>query len=117
MIGAGGMAGAWIRRFYPNFADRNEIVALVDNDDTVRMVSRDLTEALTTEEVPLAAPAFEGHNYIIDTHLEWIGGGPAPETVIDDDIYSNAAMFAAIEASAKGKSVDVEAMVARLTRG
>ena len=32
MIGAGGMAGAWIRRFYPNFADRCEIVALVDID-------------------------------------------------------------------------------------
>ena len=114
MICAGGMAGAWIRRFYPNFAERNGMVALVDNDDTVRMVSRDnRTGALTTEEVPLAAPAFEGHNYIIDTHLEWIGGGQAPETFIDHNIYSNAAMFAAIEASAKGKFVDVEAMVAR----
>ena len=30
MIGAGGMAGAWIRSFYPRFNDRNEIVGLVD---------------------------------------------------------------------------------------
>lgn len=30
MIGAGGMAGAWIRLFFPNFADRVEIVGLVD---------------------------------------------------------------------------------------
>lgn len=30
MIGAGGMAGAWIRRFYPRFNDRHEIVGLVD---------------------------------------------------------------------------------------
>ncbi len=30
MIGAGGMAGAWIRSFLPNFFDRLEIVGLVD---------------------------------------------------------------------------------------
>lgn len=30
MMGAGGMAGGWIRRFFPNFADRMEIVGLVD---------------------------------------------------------------------------------------
>jgi len=30
MIGAGGMAGGWIRRFFPNFRDRTEIVGLVD---------------------------------------------------------------------------------------
>jgi predicted dehydrogenase len=30
MIGAGGMAGAWIRHFYPRFTGRAEIVGLVD---------------------------------------------------------------------------------------
>lgn len=30
MIGAGGMASAWIRHFFPHFADRMEIVGLVD---------------------------------------------------------------------------------------
>lgn len=30
MIGAGGMAGGWIRGFYPRFNDRHEIVGLVD---------------------------------------------------------------------------------------
>jgi predicted dehydrogenase len=30
MIGAGGMAGNWIRRFFPSFGDRMEIVGLVD---------------------------------------------------------------------------------------
>ncbi|MBM3239625.1 Gfo/Idh/MocA family oxidoreductase [Candidatus Poribacteria bacterium] len=30
MIGAGGMAGAWIRHFFPNFKDRMEIVGLVE---------------------------------------------------------------------------------------
>ena len=35
MIGAGGMARGWIRRFLPGFADRLEIVALVDIDPKV----------------------------------------------------------------------------------
>ncbi|MBM3265208.1 MAG: Gfo/Idh/MocA family oxidoreductase [candidate division Zixibacteria bacterium] len=30
MIGAGGMAGGWIRNFYPRYNDRHEIVGLVD---------------------------------------------------------------------------------------
>jgi predicted dehydrogenase len=30
MIGAGGMAGGWIRHFFPNFKDRMEIVGLVE---------------------------------------------------------------------------------------
>jgi len=30
MIGAGGMAGAWIQHFFPSFRDRTEIVGLVD---------------------------------------------------------------------------------------
>src|SRR5689334_13000211 len=30
MIGAGGMAGAWIRRFFPAFGERIEIVGLAD---------------------------------------------------------------------------------------
>ena len=113
---AAGHQNNWYQEYYRAMCEKGDLV--IDNDDTVRMVSRDnRTGAMTTEEVPLAAPAFEGHNYIIDAHLEWIGRGSAPETVIDDNIYSNAAMFAAIEASAKGKSVDVEAMAARVTRG
>lgn len=35
MVGAGGMAGNWVRRFLPPFRDRLEIVALVDVDRAV----------------------------------------------------------------------------------
>ena len=30
MIGAGGMAGGYVRNFFPRFADRTEVVGLVD---------------------------------------------------------------------------------------
>lgn len=41
MIGAGGMAGSWIRRFFPNFKERMEIVGLVDIKEDVLNSSGD----------------------------------------------------------------------------
>ena len=48
-------------------------------------------------------------------HLKWLSGGPKPETVLEANIWSNAAMFGAIEASSKGRTVDVAAMVRQAT--
>ena len=37
MIGAGGMARSWIRRFYADFTDQVDIVSLVDiNEEALR---------------------------------------------------------------------------------
>ncbi|MGH2458924.1 MAG: Gfo/Idh/MocA family protein [Chloroflexota bacterium] len=41
MIGAGGMAGNWIRNFLPRFADRLEVVGLVDVDPRALAASGD----------------------------------------------------------------------------
>ncbi len=82
------------------------------------MITRDnKTGAITTEQVPLQRPEYEGHTHYIDAHLKWLSGGPKPETHLDDNIYSNAAMFGAIEASVKGKTVNVAAMVEKLKKG
>jgi hypothetical protein len=56
-----------------------------------------------------------GHEYVIDAHLRWLSGGSKPETTLADNIWSNAAMFGAIEASQKGRTVDVAAMVRKVT--
>ena len=110
--GAGHQNG-WHREYYRAECEHGEIV--VDNDNVVRLVERDnATGALTRQDVPLIHPPFEGHNYVIDAHLKWLSGGPKPETALDDNIYSNATLFAAIEASQKGKSVDVDAMVGKV---
>jgi hypothetical protein len=55
-----------------------------------------------------------GHEFVIDAHLKWLSGGPKPETTLEDNVWSNAAMFGAIEASSKGATVDVEAMVRKI---
>ena len=71
---------------------------------------------MTTWEVPPTAPGLEGRNHIIDAPLERVAGRTAPETVIDENIRCNAALFAEIEASARGSRSTAEAMAAR-TRG
>ena len=70
---------------------------------------------MTTTDVPAEITDFVGHSFVIDAHLTWLSGGPRPETALQDNIYSNATMFAAIEASTKGKTVDVEALVRQAT--
>ena len=107
-----GHQNAWHREYYRAECEGGQVV--VDSDAVVRVTTRDnATGAVTIEEVPARQPAHTGHEHVIDAHLTWLAGGAKPETVLEDNIWSNAAMFGAIEASAKGKVVDVAAMVAR----
>ena len=100
----------WHHEYYRASCEHGEIV--LDNDCVVYTIVRDnKTGATTKSEVPLMSPEYTGHNHVIDAHLKWISGGAKPETTIEDNIRSNAIMFAAIEASARGKTIDVEAMV------
>jgi predicted dehydrogenase len=105
-----GQQNGWHRECYRAECEKGEVV--VESDGIVRVTMRDnKTGALMTEEVPIQHPGHVGHEYVIDAHLKWLSGGPKPETALEDNIWSNAAMFGAIEASAKERTVDVAAMV------
>ena len=107
-----GHQNSWHCEYYRAECEGGQVT--VDSDAVVRVTTRDnATGAVTIEEVPARQPAHTGHEHVIDAHLTWLAGGPKPETVLEDNIWSNAALFGAIEASAKGKVVDVAAMVAR----
>ena len=111
---AAGQQNGWHREYYRAECEKGEVV--VESDGVVRVTRRDnRTGALTTEEVPTQQPEYVGHEYVIDAHLRWLSGGPKPETTLADNIWSNAAMFGAIEASQKGRTVDVAAMVRKVT--
>ena len=113
---AAGKQNNWHHEYYRAECEKGQVE--VDNDGVVRTVVRDNKSGrLTTQEIPLQPPRFVGHNHVIDAHLRWMGGGAKPETALDDNIHSNAAIFAAIEASRRGTSVDVEAMVKKATSG
>jgi hypothetical protein len=109
-----GQQNGWHREYYRAECEKGEVV--VENDGVVRVTRRDnRSGALTTEEVPTQQPEHVGHEYVIDAHLRWLSGGSKPETTLADNIWSNAAMFGAIEASQKGRTVDVAAMVRKVT--
>jgi predicted dehydrogenase len=59
MIGAGGMAAGWIRRFLPNFADRMEVAGLVDVNQEVLKASGDFLGLPAAHRFTTMESAFE----------------------------------------------------------
>jgi predicted dehydrogenase len=105
---AAGQQNSWHDEHYR--AECEEGSVTVGRDHAVR-VHRHRAGALTTEEIVPERPAHEGHAAVIGQFLDWLDGGPRPETHLDDNIRSVAVLFAAIEASRAERVVDVEAKV------
>lgn len=59
MVGAGGMAGAWIRTFFPHFKERMEVVALVDIKEDVLSASGDFLQLPKKGRFTSAKEAFD----------------------------------------------------------
>jgi hypothetical protein len=67
---------------------------------------------MRVEEVPTVAMPHEGHAAVIGQFMDWLDGGAVPQTTLADNLQSTAMLFGAIEASASGSVVDVQALVA-----
>jgi len=87
-------------------------VVTVDAADVVR-ISEHLGDGRLrlTDVAPIPAP-YEGHLRVIDDFLRWLDSGPAPMTAIDDNIYTAALTFAAVDAVQSKQTIDVAAKVA-----
>jgi hypothetical protein len=46
-----------------------------------------------------------GHRHLLRAFAEWLNGGPAPETVLDDNVRSLAGVFAARASTVSGTTV------------
>lgn len=120
---AGGEQNTWHEEYYRVECENG--AATVGRDKVVRIHRFRRGGGLSVEEVPLLKPAHpghapvfdQGHGAVIGHFLDWLDGGPEPETVLQDNIKSIAIVFAAIEASRTSQAVDVEAMVAAATAG
>jgi predicted dehydrogenase len=114
---AGGEQNTWHEEAYR--AECEEGAATVGRDRIVRIHRFRRGGGLVAEEVPLVKPANpghaalrdQGHGAVIGQFLDWLDGGPAPETTLEDNVRSAAIVFAAIEASRTNQTVDVAAMV------
>lgn len=104
---AAGVQNGWHQEDYR--VEGEDGAVSVGRDQVVRLVRHTGGGRLRSDEVQPVRPEYEGHEHIIDKTLQWFAGGRPPETQLADNIRSNAMLFAAIEASETGQTVDVEA--------
>lgn len=105
---------SWHREMYRAECEGGALV--IDHDLVIRAWEK-VEGNLRMTEIPLLRPEYEGHFAIVDQFLTWKEGGPAPETVLDDNLQSAAMLFGAMEASGGSKVVDVAAKVKQITEG
>lgn len=109
---AAGWQNTWRHEYYRAECEGGAVV--VDRDDVVRIEEWQPGRGLRLEEVPPVTLPWEEHQAVVAQFLDWLDGGPAPVTVLADNVKSAAMLFAAIEASESGRVVDVAAKVAPL---
>jgi predicted dehydrogenase len=109
-----GWQNSWHQEYYRIEGDEGALV--LDREGAVRLQRHMEGRGLTTEELPTVRGRFDGHLAIVDQFLTWMAGGPAPETVLQDNIQSAAMLFAAIDASQTGQMIDVQAKVREAIR-
>jgi predicted dehydrogenase len=110
---ATGKTNSWHSEYYRVECEAG--AAVLDADHVVRIEERSAAGTLQVRDVPTERPAWEGHLAIGAQFLDWLDGGAAPPTTIQDNIKSAAMLFAAIRAGESGQVIDVAAMVNEVT--
>jgi predicted dehydrogenase len=111
---ATGKTNSWHSEYYRVECEGG--VAVLDKDDVVRIEERGDGNTLKVREVAAEKAEWHGHTAIGAQFLDWLDGGPAPATVLTDNLQSNAIMHSALEAAESGQTVDVQAKVAEALR-
>jgi predicted dehydrogenase len=106
---ATGKTNSWLGEYYRVECEGG--AAVLDRDHMVWIEERSPAGTLQIREVPRVSPRWEGHWAIAVQFLDWMDGSPAPATTLDDNLQSNATMFAAIQSSETGLPVHVQDMV------
>ena len=86
----------------------------IDNDKITRIYRHNEVDGTLIQDINLVKTEYDGHQWLIHEFLEWLDGGPAPDTRLENNIQSVAMVFGAIEASKTNKTVDVEAMIKQI---
>jgi predicted dehydrogenase len=109
---ATGKTNGWHSEYYRVECEGG--AAVLDKDDVVRIEERGEGGTLKIREVPVETATWTGHTAIGAQFLDWLDGGPAPATVLEDNLQSNAIMHAALEAAETGQTIDVQRKLAVL---
>ncbi len=81
----------------------------IDADDRVRTQEHLAGGRLRVTDVAPVIGAYEDHLQVVADFLDWLDGGPAPKTNIEDNIYTAALSFAAIDAVRTNATIDIRA--------
>jgi predicted dehydrogenase len=100
---------SWHGEYYR--AECEEGAVAIGSEGVTRIYRHTPGKGMCVEDVSPVVPEYDGHQWQINEFLDWLDGGPAPDTCLEHNIRSVAMVFAAIEASRTGRSVDVEKMV------
>lgn len=107
---ARGAQNGWRHESYR--AECEHGVVELRDDDVVRTTEHLGGGRLRTTEIESLAVEPSGHHAVIAEFLRWLDGGPAPETAIEDNIYTAALVFAAVDAVRERATIDVRVKVA-----
>lgn len=110
---AAGFINRWHQEYYRVECEKGSVV--VDKGDRIVRVYKRLNDGTQQIEEEIALPALKsGHHHIINKFLEWLDGGNAPETNIEDNIKSSLVVFAAAAASKTGKPQEISQYLSKL---
>lgn len=108
---AKGAQSGWHREYYRVECERGSVE--LGSDGEVRTVEHLGGGRLRTTAIEPVSDPEEGHHVVIGEFLTWLDGGPPPQSAIDDNIYTAAMTFGAVEAVRTHTVVDVAAMLDR----
>lgn len=112
---AAGEQNPWRQEYYR--AECEDASVTVGADQVVRIHRHTRSQGTVTQEVAAPAPAHESHAWLVAEFLDWLDGGHAPATTLEDNMHSAAMIFSAIESARSGQSVDVEHMLGEVLTG
>ena len=100
---------SWHQEYYRAECEGGAVA--IGKDSVTRIYRHTPGTGMRVEDVKPVVPEHDGHRWLINEFLEWLDGGPAPDTSLEQNIKSVAMVFGAIEASRTGTAVNVEGMV------
>lgn len=106
---ARGEQNGWHQDHYRVECEHGAVV--VGEDCVVRTIEHLGGGRLRTTDIESVSGDPEGHHWIIAEFLGWLDGGPAPVTAIEDNIYTAALTFAAVDAVRERATIDVAARI------
>ena len=103
------MLNGWGHEYFR--AECEKATLELDNRE-VRVLRSDGWAPPTAERVELLDQPAWMNEWLAEQFCDWLNGGPAPVTTVTDNLQCVAMVFAAVEASRTGRTVDVQQFLA-----